>query len=59
MVNNEYSRDDCKFSKISIGTITKDPEMLKCVAYHLKTKKMCNKHAVKKLMFLVKYISDR
>ena len=33
--------------KINIGTIMRNPEMLKLVLDHLKTKKMC-KHAVKK-----------
>ena len=38
---------------ISIGTIMKNPEILKFIPDHLKTKnKMCN-HAVKKLTYLI------
>ena len=40
------SMDICKSLKISIGTVMKNPEMLKFVLDHLKTKKMC-KHGVK------------
>ena len=54
MVDNEYKTDNCKSSKISIGVIIKNPEMLKFVPDHLKTKKMC-KHAVKKLPFAIRY----
>ena len=36
----------------------KDPGMLELVPDHLKTKKMC-KSAVKKLLFLIKYVPDR
>ena len=39
MVDSEYSRDN-KSSKISIGTVMKNPEMLKFVPDHLKTKKI-------------------
>ena len=38
--------DSYKSLNVSIGTIMKNPEMLKFVSDHLKTKKMC-KHAVK------------
>ena len=44
--------------KISIGEIIKDPEILRLVPDHLKTKMMC-RHAVKKLLFLVKFFPDR
>ena len=40
MVDSEYSRDNYKSSKISIGTVMKNPEMLKFVPDHLKTKKI-------------------
>ena len=40
--------------KISIGAIMKNPEMLRFVPDHLKTKKMC-KYAVKKLLFILGY----
>ena len=36
----------------------KNPEMLKFVSDHLKTKKMC-KHPAKKSPFVLRYISDR
>ena len=41
------SMDIYKYLNINIGTVMKNPEMLKFVPGHLKTKKMC-KHAVKK-----------
>ena len=43
--------DVYKSLNISIGTVMNNPEMLKFVLGHLKTKKMCN-HAVKKLPYL-------
>ena len=39
----------------SIGTVMKNPEMLKFVPDHLKTKRIC-KHAVKKLPYLLRYV---
>ena len=42
---------------ISIVTVMKTPEMLKFVPDHLKTKAMC-KHAVKKLLYLLRYVPD-
>ena len=41
---------------INIGIVMKNPEMLKFVPDYLKTKKMC-KHAVKKLPYLLRYVS--
>ena len=58
MVDSEYSTDNYKSLKISIRTIMANPEILKFVSDHLKTKKMC-KHAVKKLLFVIRYVSDR
>ena len=52
MVDIEYSADNYKSSKISIGAIVKNPEMLKFVPDHLKTKTMF-KHVVK-IVFLNK-----
>ena len=43
--------DIMKSLNISIGTVMKNPEMLKFVPDHLKTKRMC-KHAVEKLPYL-------
>ena len=43
---------------ISIVTVMENPEMLKFVPDHLKTKKMC-KHAVKKLLHLLRYVPDQ
>ena len=42
-----------KSLSISIATVMKNPEMLKNVPHHLKTRKMC-KHAVKKLPYLLR-----
>ena len=58
MVDGEYSMDIYKSAKISIRTVMKNPEMLKFVPDHLKTKKMC-KHAVEKLPFLITHVPDR
>ena len=55
IVDTEYSLDNYKSSKLSIGAIIKNPKTLKFVPNHLKAKKMC-KHAVKKLLFVKKYV---
>ena len=39
MVDSEYSMDIYKSVKISVGTVMKNPEMLKFVPAHLKVKK--------------------
>ena len=52
MVDSEYN-----MGIYSIGTVMKNPEMLKFVPDHLKTKKYC-KNAVKKLPFVIRYVSD-
>ena len=39
MVNSEYSMDIYKSVKVSIGTVMRNPAMLKFVPDHLKTKK--------------------
>ena len=44
--------------KISIGAKMKNPEILRIVPDHLKTKKMC-KHKVKKLLFVIRYVLDQ
>ena len=43
---------------ISIETVIKNPEMLKFIYDHLKTKQMCN-YAVEKLPFMIRYVPDR
>ena len=50
MVDSEYIMDIYKSVKIGIGTVMRNPGMLKFVPDHLKTKKMC-KYAVKKNLF--------
>ena len=40
MVDSKYSTDDCKYLKINIRAIMKNPEMLRLVPDQLKTKKM-------------------
>ena len=57
MVDSEYSTDDYKSSEISIGAIMKNPEMLRVVPDHLKTKKICNR-AAKKLPFVIRNVPD-
>ena len=44
--------DIYKSSNISMGTVTKNPGVLKFVPDHLKTKKLC-KHAVKKTVLSI------
>ena len=51
MVDSEFSTNIYTLLNISIGIIMRNPEILKFVPDHLKTKKMC-KHTVKKLPFL-------
>ena len=48
--------DICTSLNISIGTEMKNPEMLKFVTGHFKSKKMC-KDAVKKSRYLLRYVS--
>ena len=50
--------DIYKSLNISIGTVMKNPEMLKFVPDHPKTKKMC-KLAFKKLPYLFRYVPDQ
>ena len=47
MVHSEYNMDVYKSVKISIGTVMKNPKILKFVPNPLKTTKMCQ-HSVKK-----------
>ena len=49
---------DRKTLKINSGATIKDPEMLRHVSDHLKTKTIC-KYAVKKLPLVINYVSDR
>ena len=44
--------------KICIGAIMKNPEILRIVPHHLKSKKMC-KRKVKKLLFVMRYVLDQ
>ena len=55
MVDTEYSMGIYQPIIISIGAVMRNPEMLKFVPDHLKTKKMC-KNAAKKLPFLIRYV---
>ena len=50
--------DVYKSLNVSIGTVMKNPEILKFVPDHLKTTKMC-KRAVKKLPYLLRYVPDQ
>ena len=53
------SKDIYKSLNINIGTGMKNPEMLINVLDHLKTKKKMCKHAVKKLPYMLRYVSDK
>lgn len=57
LVDSEYSADNSKSFKISIGAIIIKQEMLRLIPDWLKTKKMY-KIAVKKLLFVIKYAFD-
>ena len=57
MVDSEYIPENYNIFKISIGAILRNPEMLIVDPDPLKTKKMC-KIAVKKLPFVIRYVSD-
>ena len=47
--------DVYKSLNVSIRTVMKNPEKLKFVPDHLKTKKMCQ-HVVKTLPYLLRYV---
>ena len=49
MVGSKYGMGIYKSVKISIATVMKNPEMLKFIPGHIKTKQMC-KQAVKKYL---------
>ena len=53
---SEYSKINYK-PTISNAAIIKIPEMLRLVPDYLKTKKIC-KDAVKKLLFIIRYVID-
>ena len=55
MVDSGYNMASVK---IGIGTVMKNPEMLKFVLDNLKTKKMC-KYTIKKLPYLIRYFPDQ
>ena len=48
----------CNSLNISAFTVMKNPEMLRFIPDHLKTKKMY-KHAVKKFPDLLRYVPDQ
>ena len=52
------SMDIHKSLNNSIGTVMKNPELLKFIPDHLKSKKMC-RHAVKKLHYLLRYVPNQ
>ena len=58
IVDGEYSTDDYNSSRITIGAIMKNSQMLKLIPNYFKNKTMY-KHAVKKLSFVIKCVLDR
>ena len=54
----DSSTDNRKPLKTNIGAKIKNPEMLKFIPDHLKTKKMC-KDTVKKLPLVIRFVPDR
>ena len=57
MVDSDNNFKNYKTLEIIIGTIIKNPEILKFVPNYLKAKKMC-KNAVKKLLFVLMCFLD-
>ena len=57
MFESETSLENYKTLEISVGIIIENPEMLKFVPDHLKTKKVC-KNAGKELEFVI-YVPGR
>ena len=57
MVDSQYSTNDYKLFKISIGAVIKNTEMLSFFPDCLKTKKMC-KNASEELPFLIRCVPD-
>ena len=55
---SSYNMVDGKTLKINIVTIMKSPEMLRFVLHYLKAKSIC-KNSVKKLSFVIEYVSDQ
>ena len=55
MVDSECSTDDCKSPEISIGAIMKNPEMLKFVTDHLKTKKIPDWYKTQEMCHIIIY----
>ena len=58
MFDSEYNTSIYKSFNINIGTVVRNPEMLKFVPDYLKTIKIC-KHAVTTLPFVIRYVPDR
>ena len=56
LVDSEYSADNSRSFKISIGAIIINQEMLRFIPDWLKTKMY--KIAVKKLLFVIRYVFD-
>ena len=50
--------DIYKSLDISIGTVMKNPEMIKFVHLKYSKKKLC-KHSIKKLPYLLRYVPDQ
>ena len=57
VADSEYNMDIYTSVKISIGAVIRNPEMLKFITEHFKTKTMC-KHAAKKSPFVIRYVPD-
>ena len=55
--DSEYSTNIFKSLNI-VGTVMRNPKMLKLIPDHFKTKKMC-KHGVKKIHFVIRYAPDK
>ena len=56
MVDSEHSLGDSKPSKLSIKEVMKNPEMLKFVPDHLKTKQVMQLDHLKLIMQLKNYV---
>ena len=58
MVDSAYNPDDYRPLKINVGAKIKNPQMLRSVCDHRKTKKMC-KHAVKNFSLVIRCVPNR
>ena len=55
MAESEYSTNNYNSLKISVGATIKNPEIIRFIPDHIKTKTVY-KNAAKKLLFTIRYV---